>query len=71
MHAGKRSQKTNDRARDRRLQSVIPVGLGRASDVARRHIRADNLEHRRLDVTIGDALDVTVAHSLVPDLQRL
>ncbi len=45
--------------------------VGRTRDVRGAHVRADDLEHQRLNVVVGDALDVAVAHLLVPDLQRL
>jgi hypothetical protein len=40
-------------------------------DESRRDVRAHNLQHGGLDVRVCDALDVTIAHLLVPDLQRL
>lgn len=42
-----------------------------ARDEVRRHIRAHNLKHGRLNVCVGQPLDVTVAHLLIPNLQRL
>ncbi len=45
--------------------------VGGARDVGGAHIGADDLEHERLNVVVGDALDVSIAHLLVPDLQRL
>ena len=45
--------------------------MGRASDVVGGNIGSNNLQHRRLDIIVGDALDVAVAHRLVPDLQGL
>ena len=53
------------------LDSERLLGISRAGDVVGRHVGAHNLEHRRLDVLIGDALDVTIANLLVPNLKRL
>ena len=47
------------------------VGVGGAGDVVGGDVGAHDLEDRRLDVGVGDALDVAVAHALVPDLQGL
>ena len=42
-----------------------------AGDVVGGNVGAHDLEHRRLNVRIGQPLDVTVAHLLLPDLERL
>ena len=46
------------------------LGIGGAGDVRSGHIGSFNLEHQRLDIVVCDALDVSVAHFLVPNLQR-
>mmetsp|Transcript_84094 Transcript_84094/g.228368 ORF Transcript_84094/g.228368 Transcript_84094/m.228368 type:complete len:205 (+) Transcript_84094:81-695(+) len=45
--------------------------IRRASDIGGAHVRAHDLENAGLDVGIREALNVAIAHLLVPDLQRL
>lgn len=45
--------------------------IGRTGDVSGGHIGADDLEYERLNVVVGDTLDVSIAHLLVPYLERL
>ena len=47
------------------------VGVGWAGDVVGGDVGAHDLEDGGLDVGIGDALDVSVADALVPDLEGL
>lgn len=42
-----------------------------AGDVGCRNICTLNLEYERLDVVIGDSLDVAIANLLVPNEERL
>ena len=53
------------------LDSERLLGVSGAGDVVGGHVGSHNFEHRRLDVLIGDALDVTIANLLVPNLKRL
>jgi hypothetical protein len=46
-------------------------GVGGARDVDRRNVSAHDFQHGRLDVVVGDALDVPVSALLVPNLKRL
>lgn len=43
----------------------------RTRDVGGADVGADDLQHQALDVVVGDALNVAVAHLFVPYLQRL
>ena len=47
------------------------LSLDGASDEVGRDIGAHDLQHRGLNVSIGQSLDVTVADLLFPNLQRL
>lgn len=54
-----------------KLDAESLLRIGRTCDVRGAHVGAHDLEHQRLNVVVGDALNVTVSHFLVPDLQRL
>ena len=43
----------------------------RARHKGRRDVGRHDLKHGRLNVVVGDALDVAIAHLLLPNLQRL
>mmetsp|Transcript_81599 Transcript_81599/g.229741 ORF Transcript_81599/g.229741 Transcript_81599/m.229741 type:complete len:239 (+) Transcript_81599:241-957(+) len=45
--------------------------IRRASDIGGAHVRAHDLEDARLDIGVGQTLDVAIAHLLVPNLQGL
>lgn len=45
--------------------------VGGTCDVCGADIGANDLQDQRLDVVVGDTLDVAVAYLLVPDLERL
>ena len=47
------------------------LGVGRAGDVRRAHVRPHDLEHERLDVGVRDPLDVPIPDFLVPNLKGL
>lgn len=64
-------QVLDDHDQKRQLDAQCLLQLSRAGDERGADIRADNLQHQALDVVVGDALDVTVAHLFVPYLQRL
>mmetsp|Transcript_1197 Transcript_1197/g.3493 ORF Transcript_1197/g.3493 Transcript_1197/m.3493 type:complete len:203 (+) Transcript_1197:241-849(+) len=64
-------QVLDDHHQERQLDSQGLAGVCRARDVGGAHVRTHDLEHARLNVCIREALDVAVAHLLVPDLQRL
>ena len=64
-------QVLDDHHQERQLDAERALGVGRARDVVGAHVRAHDLEDGRLDVLVGDALDVAIAHLLVPDLQGL
>ena len=53
------------------LDSQRLLGISRACDIGGGDIGSFDLEHKRLDVVVSDALDVSVSHFLVPDLERL
>ena len=64
-------QVLDDHDQERQLDPQRLAVVRRAVDVVRAHVGAHDLQHARLDVLVGDALDVAIAHLLVPDLQRL
>ena len=45
--------------------------IERAGDEVGAHIGAHDFEHGRGDVGVSDALDVAIAHILIPDLKGL
>ena len=64
-------QVLNDHNQEWQLDGEGLLGVQRSVDVVGRDIGAHNLEHRRLDVGIGDSLDMTIPDALIPNLQRL
>jgi len=46
----------------------LHVPTSGASDEVCGHVSAHDFKHRGLDVLVGDSLDVSIAHLLVPDL---
>lgn len=60
----------DDHHQKRELDAERFLRIGRTGDVSCAHIGADDFQHQRLDVLIGDALDVPVANLFVPYLQR-
>lgn len=63
-------QVLDDHHQKRELDAERFLRIGRTGDVSCAHIGADDFQHQRLDVLIGDALDVPVANLFVPYLQR-
>mmetsp|Transcript_16531 Transcript_16531/g.39267 ORF Transcript_16531/g.39267 Transcript_16531/m.39267 type:complete len:257 (-) Transcript_16531:7-777(-) len=61
----------DDHDEEGQLDAKRLLRVSRARDVRGAHVGARDLQHRRLDVRVGDALDVAIAHLLIPDLQRL
>ena len=61
----------NDHDEEGQLNAERLVGVGGAGDVVGRDVSAHDLEDGGLDIGVGDTFDVPVAHTLVPDLQRL
>ena len=64
-------QVLDDHDQEGKLDGKGLLGVHGASDEVGGHVGAHNLEHRGLNVGIGDSLDVTVSHILVPDLEGL
>jgi len=62
-------QVLNDHHEERQLDAERLALLSWARNEAGVDIAADELEDARLNVLVGQALDVAVAHLLVPDLQ--
>lgn len=46
----------------------VHVPTSGACDEVCGHVSAHDFKHRGLDVLVGDSLDVSIAHLLVPDL---
>ncbi|KAG5456138.1 MAG: hypothetical protein BJ554DRAFT_4205 [Olpidium bornovanus] len=61
----------DDHDKEGQLYAQGPVLLRRAGDVVCGDVGADDFQDGGLDVVVGDALDVSVANFLVPDLERL
>lgn len=61
----------DDHDEERQLDAERLLGVRRTRDEVGADIRAHDLQHRRLDVLVGNALDVSIGDLLVPDLQRL
>ena len=64
-------QVLDDHDQEGQLNSQGLLWVKRSVDVVGRHVSTHDLQHGRLDVGVGDSLDVTVSHLLVPDLQWL
>ncbi len=60
----------DDHDEEGQLDAERLLRVGGAGDVARVDVAADELEHGRVDVLVGEALDVAVADFLLPDLKR-
>ena len=71
LRAGGGTNVFDNHDEERELDAERLVLVGRARDVVRRNIGAHDLEHAGLDVLVRDALNVPIAHLLVPDLKRL
>ena len=56
---------------ERKLDGKSLLGLDGASDEVGGNVGAHDLENGGLNISIGQTLDVTVSHVLVPDLERL
>lgn len=52
----------DDHNEKRQLDAECFFRIGRTCYVRGAHVRAHDLEHQRLDVVVGDTLDVTVSH---------
>jgi hypothetical protein len=68
---GRAAHILDDHHEEGQLDAECLVLVGWARDVVGGHVGAHDLEHARLDVLVCYALDVPVAHLLVPYLQRL
>mmetsp|Transcript_35108 Transcript_35108/g.113658 ORF Transcript_35108/g.113658 Transcript_35108/m.113658 type:complete len:248 (+) Transcript_35108:156-899(+) len=64
-------QVLDDHHEEGQLNAQRLARIRRASDIGGAHVRAHDLEDARLDVGVGQTLDVAIAHLLVPDLQGL
>ena len=56
---------------ERKLDGKSLLGLDGASDEVGGDVSAHDFENGGLNISIGQTLDVTVSHVLVPDLERL
>ena len=61
----------DDHDEEGQLNSESLLGVQGASDEVCANVRAHDLEDRGGNIGVSDSLNVTVAHVLVPDLQRL
>jgi hypothetical protein len=61
----------NDHDQEGELDGERLLLVDGAGDKVRGDVGAHDLEHGRLDIGIGQSLDVSVSHVLVPDLERL
>ena len=61
----------NDHDEEGELDGKGLLGVDGAGDVVGADIGAHDFEDRRLNIGIGDTLDVTVAYVLVPNLEGL
>ena len=64
-------QVLDDHDQEGQLDGEGLLGVQRGVDVVSRHIGSHDLQHRGLNIGIGDSLDVTVSNLLVPNLQGL
>ena len=71
MITGEHAYVFDDHDEERKLDAEDLVLVGGAGDEASRDVGPHDLEHGALDVLVGNALYVPVAHVPVPDLQRL
>ena len=61
----------DDHDEEGELDGESLLRLNGARDEVGRHVRSHDLEHGRLNVRVGQPLNVTVAHLLIPNLQGL
>mmetsp|Transcript_32462 Transcript_32462/g.60389 ORF Transcript_32462/g.60389 Transcript_32462/m.60389 type:complete len:243 (+) Transcript_32462:343-1071(+) len=61
----------DDHHKERKLDAKRLICVGGTRNVVRANIGANNLQDARLDVVVGNALNVSVSDFLVPQLQRL
>lgn len=61
----------DDHDQERQLDGQGLLWVEGSVDVVGGHVGSHDLEDRRLDVWVGDSLDVTVSHLLVPNLEGL
>ena len=61
----------DDHDEERKLDAKCLLAIGGAGDVVRADIGSHDFQNTTLDIGIGDALDVSIAYLLVPDLQGL
>jgi len=60
----------DDHDEEGQLDAQGLLRISRALHEGGADVRTDNLQHQGLDVVVSDALDVAIAHLLIPDLQR-
>ena len=61
----------DDHDEERKLDGKGLLGLDGAGDEVGGDVSAHDLENGGLNISIGQTLDVTVSHVLVPNLERL
>lgn len=61
----------DDHNEEGQLDGERLLGVKGARDVVRAHVGTHNFEDRRLNVGVGNALDVAITHIFVPNLERL
>lgn len=61
----------DDHNQEGQLNAESLVGISRAGDIVCRDVSAHDLKDRALDVGVSYSLDVTVSHTLVPNLEWL
>eukprot|EP00961_Rhodomonas_salina_P242926 3281966-Rhodomonas_salina.2 len=61
----------DDHHKEGKLDAQGLVLISRASNVVGADVGPHDFEDRRLNILVGDALDMPVPHLLVPNLQRL
>ena len=62
-------QVLDDHYQERQLDAERLLGVRGAGDVSRANVCSHYFQHARLDIRIGDTLDVAIPHFLVPDLE--
>jgi len=61
----------NDHDEEGKLDGEGLLGVNGAGDVVGADVGAHDFENGRLNIGIGDSLDVAIAHILVPNLEGL
>ena len=61
----------DDHDQERQLDGKSLLVVDWAGDEVGGHIGSHDLEHRGLDISVGQSLDVTVSHISVPNLEWL